>query len=97
MIVRVLGVLDGVLDQLLQRVALAHKLDELGNAATAAEHDELLFLKEQLFNSAALFLVQDLVDLNVSSTPKDISLFYKNSSDVLRKLTYLWLKIKFNI
>ena len=89
--------LNGVCYELLECRALAHEFDQLGNAAAAAEHDELLFLKEQLFNSAALFLVQDLVDLNVSSTPKDISLFYKNSSDNLRKLTYLWLKIKFNI
>ena len=73
MIVRVLGVLDGVLDQLLQRVALAHKLDELGNAATAAKHSELLLLKEQVLNCAAFLLVQELLDLHVSSTGKKAS------------------------
>ena len=70
MIVRVLGVLDGVLDQLLQRVALAHKLDELGNAATAAKHSQLLLLEKKVLNRAAFLLVQELLDLHVSSTVK---------------------------
>ena len=79
-VVRILGVLDGVRYELLECRALAHEFDKLGNAASAAEHDELFFLKEQLFDSAALLLVQDLVDLYVSSAAKDKHIFSLQST-----------------
>ena len=71
-IVRVLGVLHGISDELLECRALAHKLDKFGNAAAATEHDKLFLLEEQLLDRAALLLVQDLIDLYVSSAAKDI-------------------------
>ena len=58
LVVRVAGVLDGVLDQLLQRVLLADELDEFGLATAAAEHDELFLLHEELLDGAALLLVE---------------------------------------
>ena len=84
MIVCVFRVLNCVLYELLECRALAHEFDKLRNTATAAEHDELLLLKKQLFDSAALLLVQDLVDLDVSSTAKNTSSFYKNSSEIMQ-------------
>ena len=71
-IVRVLGVLHGIRDELLECRALAHKLDQFGNAAATAEHDELFLLEEQLLDRTAFLLVQDLIDLYVSSAAKDI-------------------------
>jgi hypothetical protein len=58
LVVGVAGVLDGVLDQLLQRVLLADELDEFGLATAAAEHDELFLLHEELLDGAALLLVE---------------------------------------
>ena len=70
MIVGVLGVLDGVLDQFDQRFALADELDELRDATAAAKHGELFLLEQEVLNGAALLLVQELLDLHVSSTGK---------------------------
>ena len=57
----------GVLNQLLQRVLLAHEFDELGLIASAAHDDQLFLLVEELLDGAAIFLVKKLVDLSVSS------------------------------
>ena len=76
MVVGVLRVLDGVLNQLLERVALADKFNEFGVAATTAEHDESVLLVEELLNRAALLLVQQLVDFNVSSIEKNHNIKY---------------------
>jgi hypothetical protein len=59
--------LDRVLDELLECRALADELDEFRNAASPAEHYKLFLLLQELFNCAAIFLVQKLVDLHVSS------------------------------
>ena len=59
--------LDRVLDQLLQGFALADEFNELWDAATAAEDYELVFFEEEILDGAALLLVQELVDLLVSS------------------------------
>ena len=67
MIVRVLWVLDGVLDELDECFALTHELNKLRDTATAAKHGELLLLKKKLFDGAALFLVKELLDLHVAS------------------------------
>ena len=67
MIVCVLWVLDGVLDKLDECFALTHELNELRDTATAAKHGELLLLKKKLFDGAALFLVEELLDLHVAS------------------------------
>ena len=56
-IVRVLGVLHGIRDELLECRALAHKLDQFGNAAATTEHDELFLLEEQLLDRTAFLLV----------------------------------------
>ena len=74
MIVGVLGVLDGVLDQFDQRFALADELDKLRDATAAAKHGELFLLKQEVLNGAALLLVQELLDLHVSSTGKKAKL-----------------------
>ena len=67
MVVRVLGRVDCVLDQFLERGSLADELDELRDAATSAEHHELFLLEKQLLDGAAILLVQKLVDLDVAS------------------------------
>ena len=66
-IVRVHRLLHRVLDQLLECRSLANELNELGDAAATAEHDELFLLEKQLLNGATFLLVQELVDLNVAS------------------------------
>lgn len=66
-VIRIFGVLDGVLDQLLERVTLANEFNELRVAATAAEHYKPVLLVEELLNGAALLLVEQLIDLYVSS------------------------------
>ena len=66
-VVGIFGMLDRVLDQLLQGFALADEFNELGDAAAAAEDDELVFLEEQILDGAALLLVQELIDLLVTS------------------------------
>ena len=50
--------------------ALAHKLNELGDAAAAAEHHEFFFLEQELLDGAPLLLVENLVDLDVASIDK---------------------------
>ena len=67
MIVRVLRVLHRILDQFLECLPLADELDELGDAAAAAKHNQLFFLEQELLNRAALLLVQELIDLHVAS------------------------------
>ena len=67
MVVGVDRVLDTVLDELLEGTSLADELDELGDAASAAKHNQLFLLKKELFDGAALFLVEQLVDLHVAS------------------------------
>jgi len=44
MVVGILRVFDRVIDQLLQCVALANELDELGVAATTAKHHKPVLL-----------------------------------------------------
>ena len=58
---------DGVLNQLLQSVLLAHEFDELWLVASAAHDYQLFLLVEELLDGAAIFLVKKLVDLSVSS------------------------------
>ena len=61
------GVHDTVLDELLQGGPLADELDELGDAAAAAQHNQLFLFEKQLLDGAAFFLVKQLVDLYVAS------------------------------
>ena len=68
MVVGILRVLHGVLDELQESWPLADKLDQFRFAASAAEHDELFLLKEEILDRAALFLVEELLDLHVLST-----------------------------
>ena len=67
MIVRVLWVLDGVLDEFDECFTLTDELNEFRDTATAAKHGELLFFKKKLFDGAALLLVKELLDLHVAS------------------------------
>lgn len=67
MVVGIAGGLDGVVDQFLECLALANELNQFGDAATSAEHNKFLLFLEKLFDCAAFFLVQKLVDLHVSS------------------------------
>ena len=67
MVVRVLRVLHRILDQFLECLPLADELDELGDAATAAKHNQLFLFEQELFDRAALLLVQELIDLHVAS------------------------------
>ena len=67
MVVRVLWVLHRILNQFLECLALADEFDELGDAAAAAKHDQLFFFEQELFDRAALLLVQELIDLHVAS------------------------------
>ena len=67
MVVRVLRVLHRILDQFLECLPLADELDELGDAAAAAKHYQLFLFEQELFNRAALLLVQELIDLHVAS------------------------------
>lgn len=66
-IIWVLRVLDGVLDQLLKRSLLTNELDKFGLATSSTENDEPFLFVEELLDCAALLLVQKLVDLYVSS------------------------------
>ena len=66
-VVRVDGVLNTVLDELLEGAFLADELDKFGDAAAAAEHNQLFLLEKELLNGAALLLVKQLVDLHVAS------------------------------
>ena len=66
-VVRILRVFDGVLNQLLERVLLANELDELRVATAAAEHHKPVLFVQELLDGAAILLVQKLVDLDVSS------------------------------
>ena len=67
MVVRVLRVLHRILDQFLECLPLADKLDEFGDAATAAKHNQLFLFEQELFDRAAFLLVQKLIDLHVAS------------------------------
>ena len=67
MVVRVLRVLHRILNQFLECLSLADELDELGDAAAATQHDQLFFFEQELFDRAALLLVQELIDLHVAS------------------------------
>ena len=67
MVVGVDRVLDTVLNELFKSASLADELDELGDAASAAKYNQLFLLKKELFDGAALFLVEQLVDLHVAS------------------------------
>ena len=66
-VVGVDGLLDAVLDELLKRALLADELDEFGDATTAAQYDQLFLLEKELFDGAALLLIEQLVDLHVAS------------------------------
>ena len=66
-VVRILGLLDAVLDQFLERGLLANELDQFWNAATSAQHNEPLLLEKQLFDRAAFFLVEKLINFYVAS------------------------------
>ena len=67
MVVRVLRVLHRILDQFLECLPLADELDELGDAAAAAKHYQLFLFEQELFDRAALLLVQELIDFHVAS------------------------------
>ena len=67
MVVRVLRVLHRILDQFLECLPLADELDELGDAAAAAKHNQLFLFEQELFDRAALLLIQELIDLHVAS------------------------------
>ena len=67
MVVRVLRVLHRILNQFLECLSLADELDELGDAAAAAKHNQLFLFEQELFDRAALLLVQELIDLHVAS------------------------------
>jgi len=67
MVVGIAGSFNGVVDKFLECLALANELNQFGDAATSAEHNKFLLLLEKLFDCAAFFLVQKLVDLHVSS------------------------------
>ena len=67
MVVRVLRVLHRILNQFLECLTLADELDEFGDAAAAAKHNQLFLFEQELFDRAALFLVQELIDLHVAS------------------------------
>ena len=67
MVVRVLRVLHRILDQFLECLTLADELDEFGDAAAAAKHNQLFLFEQELFDRAALLLVQELIDLHVAS------------------------------
>ncbi len=66
-VVSVLRVLDSVLHQLHESLALAYELNQLRDAASATEHGELLFFKKKFFNGATFLLVEELLDLHVAS------------------------------
>ena len=66
-IIRILWVLDTVRDKFFEGALLADEFDELGYAASAAEHNQLFLFEEQLLDRAALLLAQQLVDLHVAS------------------------------
>ena len=89
-VVRVGRRVHGILDQLLECPALAHELNEFGNAAAAAKHDEFVLLEQELFNGATLLLVQKLVDLHVASEKcktKQVRFSYKRSANLNRLLS----------
>ena len=67
MVVRVLRVLHRILDQFLECLPLADELDELGDAAAAAKYYQLFLFEQELFDRAALLLIQELIDLHVAS------------------------------
>ena len=67
MVVWIDGRLDGVLDQFLECSFLADELDEFGDAATTAKHDQLFLLKKEFLDGATFLLIQQLIDLDVAS------------------------------
>ena len=67
-VVGVLGVLHRVLHQLLQGAPLTHEFYQFRNAATTAEDCKFFLFQKKLFDSAAFFLVEELLDLHVSPT-----------------------------
>ena len=64
--------LNRVLDQLLQGFALTDEFDELRDATAATEHYKLVFLEEEILNGTTFLLVQELVDLLVTSESENI-------------------------
>lgn len=94
MVVGVAGGLNGVVDQFLECLALANELNQFGDAATSAEHNKFLLFLEKLFDCAAFFLVQKLVDLHVSSVIANKSLdgLVSDKSERGRILSNFWIK-----
>ena len=65
-IVLVFRMLYRVSNQLLKSRTLANKLNEFGYASTAAQHDKFFLFEKEILDRAAIFLVQQLIDLLVT-------------------------------
>ena len=67
MVVWVSWRLNGIVNELLECLALADELNQFRDAATAAKHHKFFLLLKELFDCATFLLVEKLVDLDVSS------------------------------
>lgn len=73
--------LNRILNKFLESRALADKFEKFGDAAATAKHYKFLLLAEKLLDSAAVLLVQKLVDLDVSSTGKQAAQLSKSFNE----------------
>lgn len=66
-VVGVAWILNGVLDQFLECLALANEFDQFWDTAATTENHEFFLLHQEFFDGAAIFLVKKLVDFKISS------------------------------